>query len=346
MTDIDRLLTEDGSRWRATQPAAPEPDPALLGQPRRPRWQPLAAAAAVVAVTAGGVVAVAVSRRAADSPAAGGRTAGQTASPADPIVRDGDRVAGQGFVLALPGRPVQLCVPSGGATIQPLPLPVPKPCPVAVTVTGVDLDRLSNRQAREGAVWGSAWLEGVYRARTLSVSRQEASRDRGPADVTSPDPIPCPEPAGGWTRQPANMEPAIHRLAMAVNRHADEYSDLHVRYPYGWHLQDQSNRKGTEVHVVGTTGDVAAARRELERVFPAEHLCVTRVEWSKSAMQAADRALQTAQARAAGIGLSFPDVIRDRVTTEVLVLDEPASRFLAGVAGGRVVPEPLLEKVR
>ena len=143
--------------------------------------------------------------------------------------------------------------------------------------------------------------------------------------------------AGPGSRRTSSA--AIDRLNAAISRHAGEYTDVHVRYPYGWHLQDQSNRKGTEVYVVGTTGDVAAARRELERVFPAEHLCVTRrrVEQVGHA-RPRSTALRTAAARAAGIGMPFPDVIHDRVTTELLVLDEAASRFLAGVAGGRVVP--------
>jgi hypothetical protein len=338
MTDIDRLLSEDGARWRAAQPAAPELDPALFARPRRPRWQPLAAAAAVVVVIAAGIGAAAL-RRSPDAPPPA------AASPGE-IVRDGDPVAGQGFVVALPGRPVQLCVPSGGATISIYPPPVPKPCPVAVTVTGLDLGRLSNRHEREGAVWGSARVQGVYRARTLAVTRQEAYREPPRPDASAPDAVPCPEPAGGWTRPPEDMEAAMRRLGQAVNRHAAEYTDLYVRYPYGWHLQDQSNRKGTVVYVVGTTGDVAAARRELERVFPAEHLCVTRASWSKAAMAAAERVLRTPQARAVGIGQPFPDTLKDRVTAELLVLDEAASRFLAGVADGRVIPEPMLEKVR
>lgn len=337
MTDVDRLLSEDGARWRVTQPAAPELDPALFARPRRFRWQPLAAAAAVV-VVAGGVVGVAALRSSPGAPP-------PAAGPADRVVRDGDRVAGQGFVVALPGRPVQLCVSSGGVTVDIYPPPVPEPCPVAVTVTGLDLGRLSNRHEREGAVWGSAWVEGVYRARTLAVTRQEPYRGTPRQDVSAPDHVPCPEPAGGWPRQPGDMEAALHRLNQAVNQHAAEYTDLYVRYPYGWHLQDQSNRKGTEVYVVGTTGDLAAARRELERVFPAEHLCVTRASWSKAAMAAAQRALTTPEARAVGIGMPFPDTLNDRVTTELLVLDEAASRFLAGVADGRVIPEPMLEKV-
>lgn len=61
MTDIDRLLAEDGDRWRAAQPAAHDPDPALLTSPRRPGWQPVTAAAAALVIVVGitaGVVAL------------------------------------------------------------------------------------------------------------------------------------------------------------------------------------------------------------------------------------------------------------------------------------------------
>lgn len=340
MTDVDRLLTEDGARWRSLQPAPPEPDLTRLARRHRPGWQPLAAAAAVSMVVAGGV-ALAATWRSPDPVAPAGDGA---ASPGDEVVRDGDRVVGQGFVVALPGRPVQLCTPSGGVRVDVYPEPVPEACPIAVTVTGLDLDRLSKRRERDGAVWGSARVEGVYRAGTLTVTRQEDFVEPPRADVTAPDRMPCPEPAAGWPRQPDDMSAALARLNQAVNRNAAEYNGPWVLYPYGWHLQDRSNRKGTEVYAVGTVGDVAAAERALREVFPAEQLCVTRVTWSKAAMDAAASRLRSPQARRVGIGTPFPDVLGDRVVAEMSVLDQAASQFLAGVTEGRVVAEPVLRK--
>lgn len=346
---LDDRLAADGARWRAAQPAPPEPDPALLTGRRRSRWQPLAAAAAVVAVAAGGVAGVAVSRGVGSPPA--GRTTGQTASPADDIVRDGDRVAGQGYVLALPGRPVQFCGPVGGPrVVSPDPWPdeetVPEPCRNAVTVTGLDLDRLSERTERDGAVWGWARVDGVYRAGTLTVTRQEAYvSTRTPASAA--DQVPCPEPAGGWPRQPSTLSAAVPRLARVVGQHPDELSELYVTYPYGWHLQDTSDRKGIEVYVVNTTGDVAAARALLGKVFPARHLCVRAATWSKAAMDAAARAVETsAEAKRLHVASPDKDPIRDRVTARVLLVDAEVARFLATVAGGRVVADPVLVKVR
>jgi hypothetical protein len=62
--------------------------------------------------------------------------------------------------------------------------------------------------------------------------------------------------------------------------------------------------------------------------------------------EAAEDELRTPQAQAVGFGQPFGDVINDRVTAELLVLDEAASRLLAGAARGRVVPAPVLAKVR
>lgn len=339
MTDpdrlIDRLLTEDGARWRAAQPAPPDPDPVpSTGPDRRSRWQPLAAAAVVTLVVAGGATAVAVSRDPAPAPVPG-------AAPADEVVRDGDRVAGHGTVLAASGQPVQMCLAEASSLMYPPSAPV---CRTGVTVTGLDLDRLSGRHERDGTVWGNARVEGVYRDRTVTVSRQEAARPPAGPDAGSPDVVPCAEPAGGWTRPP-DLEGAYVDLRQLVNRQPGELNEPFVTYPYGWHLQDRSGRKGTEVYVLGTTGDVAAARARALQVFPAEHLCVARVTWSKGAMDDAEHRLGTPAAVAAGIARVSTRVALDRVTVDLLVLDETASRFLAGVADGRVVPEPMLRKL-
>lgn len=346
MTDVEDLLNADGTRWRAAQPPPPEPDLALLAGPaRRSRWQPLAAAAVVTLVVAG-AVAVAARRSPAPAPVPG-------AASTDEIVRDGDRVLGQGTVLARPGQPVRMCLPEVTMAIYPPPVPA---CRTGVTVAGLDLDRLSSRDERDGTVWGSARVEGVYRAGTVVVSRQEAPRpaagsdptgrrptDRGPA---APDSVPCPEPAGGWTRLAERVRATGYvGLTRVVSQNSGELNDPYVAYPYGWHLQDQSDGKGTEVYVVGTTGDLEAARRKLEEVFPAEHLCVTRVTWSRAAMSAAETRLGGVQAQRLGFGRPSTLVIQDRVTVELLVLDEPASRYLAGVADGRVELEPMLRKL-
>ena len=73
-------------------------------------WLPLVAAGAVVTVAAG--VAVVLNTRGGDQqPAAAGPAPTGAVGSAGQVVRDGDRVTGRGQVVALPGRPVQLCAP-------------------------------------------------------------------------------------------------------------------------------------------------------------------------------------------------------------------------------------------
>jgi hypothetical protein len=302
------------------------------------RWLPVVAAGTVVLLAAGVPIALSARGGERQNPAVA------TGTGTDHIVRDGDRIGGRVPVVALPGRPVQLCAPY--VVLDVYPEPVPEPCRIAVIAAGLDLDRLIDRRERDGAVWGSTRVEGVYRAGTLTVTGQwDDPAPAAGADASAADPVPCPEPAGGWPRQPADTGPLLSALDRAVRSNAGTYNGPWVRYPYGWHLQDTSDRKGTEVYVVGTTGDLDGARRALAAVVPAQHLCVTRVSWSRSAMDAAEARLWSPQAKAAGISGAFGDVLGDRVTAQLVVLDEPASRFLAGVADGRVLAEPLLRKL-
>jgi hypothetical protein len=343
--DVDDRLRADGDQWRAAQAPPPEPDVERLlaaGPGPARRWLPFAAAAAVLALVAGAVTIASL----------GGSSDNDRVSPAThgttSLVHAGDLAAGQGLVLALPGRPVQLCPPGDVVQISIYPPPVPRPCEVGVTVVGLDLDRLAHREERDGAVWGHAEVEGVYRAGTLTITRQEVPADPPRDDATAPDAVPCPEPPGGWPRQPPEptLEPLRNRLRQVIHQHPTLFNDLQIRYPYGWHLQDTSNRKGTEVYVVGTVGDVAEGRRILAAAeFPAAHLCVTQVTWSMADMKAAETQLRSAQARRAGVSSARAEVLTDQVVAELVVLDEAASSFLATVAGGRVVANPMLRRV-
>jgi hypothetical protein len=120
-----------------------------------------------------------------------------------------------------------------------------------------------------------------------------------------------------------------------------------VTYPYGWHLQDESNGKGTMVFVVNTIGDVAKARRMLEAVFPAEHLCVRKATWSAKQMSAAVHELEnSAEAVRLHVAADDKDPANDRVTAKVLIMDEAVAGYLHRAAGGRIVPVPVLRKVR
>jgi hypothetical protein len=185
-----------------------------------------------------------------------------------------------------------------------------------------------------------------YRAGTLTVTRQEptVSERKG---AGAHDPVPCPEPPGGWPRPLEDLEKKAPGLDRVIRQHSDELNGPYMTYPYGWSLQDESNGKGITVYVVNTIGDVAAARRWLEAVFPAQHLCVREASWSAAQMAAAVRQLQTsAEAARLHVAAGDADPMTDRVTAGMLVITEPVARLLRSVAGGRLVPTPVLHKLR
>jgi hypothetical protein len=354
MTDIDRLLTEDGARWRATQPAPPEPDRTRLTRPVRSRWQPLAAAAAVVAVAAG-AIGVAAAHRSAGPPAtpvASGDPGGALA-PVDTVVRDGDRVRGWGLVVALPGRPVRLCSgsrpqarPDGGAVV--VPRQQPGYCPVGVTLRGVDLARLTDREEQSGVVWGTAEITGVYRAGTVTVTAQgirSADADEGLPGALPAD---CPVPAGGWPRAEVQSRPGVARAGQYVAAHPDVLGSLSIAYP---ETTPVGGPIATQVLLVGTTGDIGAATREIRR-FYADALCVRRVEHSRSQMLAARGVIDAAyvdpavRARYGLTGTGEAVVAGDpRVSMSVVVYTASTDGLRRRAGAGVVDVDPQLRAV-
>jgi len=253
----------------------------------RNRWVvPAAAGAAALAVVAG-VVGVAAARGSAGARSAAASrpllsgTAGVLAPP-DAVVHDGDRVRGQGLVVALPGRPVRLCT---GATPQVAwPTRTPAYCAIGLTLVGADLDRLADRQERDGAVWGLAEVTGVYRDRTVTVTAQDAppALDPGLKPVAPGLPADCRAPAGGWPRREVQALPGIDRANQYVGAHPDVLGSLSIAYPY----PTRSGAIGAQVLLIGTTGDVAEATRQVRRWY-AGSLCVRAVPHSRAQMLAA-----------------------------------------------------------
>jgi hypothetical protein len=322
----------------------------------RTRWVvPAVAGAAALAVLAGvvGIAAARGSAGARSAPAseqAASGTAGPLAPP-DAIVHDGDRVRGQGQVVALPGRPVRLC---SGLVTQvarfAYPMPVPAYCAVGLTLVGADLDRLADRHERDGAVWGLAEVTGVYRDRTVTVTgqrlRSTAGPDRKPDGLALP--ADCPAPAGGWPRREVQALPGIDQANRYVATHPEVLGSLSIGYPE----PTRSGAIGTQVLLIGTTGDVTEATRQVRRWY-AGSLCVRSVPHSR-ALMLATRAVLTAvladPARQARYGLTGgageSSVGGDpRTSMMVLVYDEQV-RSLRGSAGADLVDvEPQLRKL-
>ena len=336
----------------------------------RTRWAlPAVAGAAALAVVAGVIAVVAArdpDRSSAASPAtpsaasepAGSGTAepasppavSGTLAPPDAVVHDGDRVRGEGQVVALPGRPVRLCtglVPQVGVGD---PAQVPAYCPLGTTLVGADLDRLADREERGGAVWGRAEVTGVYRDRTVTVTGQ---RVRTITDVErdkplAPDlPADCRPPAGGWPRHEVQGMPGIDQVSRYVAAHPDVLGSLSIAYPE----PTRSGAIGTQVLLVGTTGDVAEATRQIRRWY-AGSLCVRSVPHSRAQLLAARAVLDPAmtdsarQVRYGLVSVGETSVGGDpRIAMTVLVYDQQAHSLRASAGADLVDVEPQLRKL-
>lgn len=327
---IDELLRDAGARWRAEQPAPPEPtvDRLAGGRRSRSRWLLPTAAAASVAVVAAGVM-LTIDDSPPDS---GGRnaTGGYGRGPTELLVHNGDTVRAAGLVVAAPGKPVLFCpeLPTEEPGYSDEERPAPS-CPekFAIAVTGVDLDRLSDKDIEQGVRFGYANLRGIWRDRTIEVTGQ------GPYDPPPtewPDPgVPCPRPPDGWADVPAPPSDEVRRYAQ---QHPERFGAI-------WISVDTE-----EVLVVGVTeGDLEQVRAELDPLYGG-NLCVTRVDQSiADAADVADRLKRLFDddrngVLATGGGQPPPSI-------QLLVLDERMYRVLADIGFGRftvdVVIRPL-----
>jgi len=330
------------------------------------RWGlPVAAGAAALAVVAGVVAVVAVrgpaaapTRPAAASQPAGSAAAGSAAgslAPPDAVVRNGDRVRGQGGVVALPGRPVRLCSgggPQAGVDIAFRgPIPTPAYCPVGITLVGADLARLGARQERAGAVWGTAEVTGVYRDRTVMVTGQRVPlvidlEQRKP--LTDEFPADCRPPAGRWPQREVQDMPGIDRADQYVAAHPDVLGSLSIAYP----KRIPAGAIGTQVLLIGTTGDLAEATDQVRQWYKGS-LCVRSVPHSRAQMLAARAVVNAAlmdPARQAHYGLlggvGEGSVAGDpRTSMMVLVYDERARSLRESAGADLVDVEPELRKL-
>jgi len=298
---------------------------------RAARWQPLAAAGAVV-VLAGAAVAVGavMSGRGTDAVAHPGGAAAPppAARPATPLadllVRDGDTVAAAGEVRALPGKPVRLCAPRAVADVGYLPghEPLPAYCAEGVTLVGADLANLQDRHVRAGIVTGRAWIQGRYRAGTVTVTKQAPPPNLSPEPPSFPTATPCTAPSGGWVH--TSDLPRLDALQRYIEAHPDQYGELVITYPDGPPTgpTDSPGYAATQVALVTTTIDPAEAYRELRTVYRS-NLCVTRAVRARAAVTAVGQRLDPAIRRhPGGISSYSADFYAGRFTIEPDIVDE------------------------
>lgn len=196
MTDpVDELLHEAGARWRADQPPAPRPD---VTRWRGRRWLPVAVAAGVILIAAGGVHAL--TKPVEPAPFGVAR---------DPslVVREGTSVEATGEVRA---NPMRFCAPAPTTAMNA------GSCPFSVPVTGLD-------SAPDGVVR----LRGIWQAGVLEVRER---LDPLPEPERSSFRTPCAPPDGGWRPGQADGK-ALHRYV--VDEHPDQFRRPWASYPDG-----------------------------------------------------------------------------------------------------------------
>jgi hypothetical protein len=329
MTDIDRLLTEAGERWRAAQPAAPSwaPVPGPRGV-ARVRLGSIILAAALVAVLA----------------ASFGLNAGGPRPPASHIgiawnrvqlvaaaVHRGDQVSATGVVIAQPGGIPQVCL--GGAS-RLMPNEVPRCSKMAADLEGADLSTLPGRTEASGVVEsGFVTVRGTWTGTAISVkSITPATFDAG---VTAAD-VPCPEPEGGWIDPPSQsaFRAALKPLVDEITAHPETYG-RYLTEPEG----APSVETGPAIEFVTTKVDPATVHNRVESLFPFA-ACLFENAATTSELAATAAELQ----RPDGSWSTWIVATIGRVAVNLAVLDDAAVAIF--VAHRDAIPVPFVVKDR
>jgi len=122
-----------------------------------------------------------------------------------------------GRVVALPSRPVRVCVPEDIIlTVERPGAPIVE-CTLGVTAVGIDLRRLQFRRESRGAVEGWASVIGRWDGSTLHVEQQADLAP--PQSVVYRDRPPCARPAGGWLPVAENGNLDSEAVSRFIDRH-------------------------------------------------------------------------------------------------------------------------------
>ncbi|HEY7594641.1 MAG TPA: hypothetical protein VH969_15930 [Actinophytocola sp.] len=251
-------------------------------------------------------------------------------------MRNGDEVVARGVVVAAPGRPMVFCPPFAQPDIASPQRKAPACAddPRAVVVTGIDVDRLSERDAAEGVSFGYAQLRGVWRDRTIAVTEQRPFTPDEPAPPAA-DEVPCPRPPGGWKRNNELPPFDADRLAAYTEQQPDRFGAQWVVYADAEQERDGGPDwpAAKQILVVGVVeGDLDDARRDLAPLYDG-NLCVTRTEQSITRRKQVTRELEALwtshpEAVVATAGLGGP---RNLPAVDLVVMDQPTHDVLAGI---------------
>lgn len=316
---VDRLLSEAGARWRASQP---EPtimeveDLVAINIPRS-RRAVLAAAATAAVVFVG--LGVAYHEQRADRGPAAQPTPSATRPPL--VVREGGEVSAYGYIVAPEGKDPRLCQylvtpASGGLVCDGLSVP---------------LDRLrlsdlpSPRVDGHARASSEAFVQGTYRSGRVRVDKVLSARpDQLDPRLTPPPPCDPPKPYG-WEATPRFQQPGSRpydpKLEAVLKTHPEVYSGVWTTIADYYY-----NSPITQVTVVGTTGDVDAARAELTKYVP-KNLCVAQVRFSHATL---DDVRASISAKLPAVDAAV-DPVTDTVVVSVVAYDERTHEAISSV---------------
>ncbi len=339
--EIDELLRQAGSRWRAEQPSPPEPDLERITQKPRKRWLvPALAAASVAAIAAAALVVLPGDD---DEPVVA--PGNGKSHPLE--VRDGDRVEVSGQVIAAPGVPVRYCLPLPSAgPLDPAAEGAPT-CPPggAVDLTGVDLTRLVDLSVIGGVKSGNAKLVGTWKAGAITVEDQGPPATVQPGD--SAPTVPCAAPAGGWKAGDASewMTPALDKY---VKAHTTELQNPWIGWPEGFPTETTPgappNKPSVVMIGVAQGGDVAAVRRAVEPLVKG-NLCVTQVKVSQAEAAEQQKAVDALPQAEYGITATGIGVGDKPVRVELRILDEKTLNALKPIGVDSMDLQPYIRPV-
>lgn len=246
---------------------------------------------------------------------------GSGARPA-PAVSRGRNVGATGLVVAHSARHVTFC---GGAIATSDVVGLPN-C-VGIPVVGVNLSALSGRQSIHGAIWGSAYLAGVFSRGVLHVTEQAAPKPPGNGPHLI-DP-PCAVPVGGWASSP-QINASTGAVAAYRRQFPSDITSLAVFRP----------RTKTWVLTIASS----SPKRTMARLAPAYRgrLCVVRSQYALSRVRAATAAAHALLSRrfalfpVTGVGRIVGSDGQTVVEIEVLYPTAALRRALATQPAGLV----------
>lgn len=204
-------------------------------------------------------------------------TASRSASPratatATPSPRSlATRYTASGRVVRLPGKPDQLCAPTGESTVSS----TPPACAYGLTAVGLDFATLKARRETGGAIDGYASVVATLDAKSV-LHVESQGEPAAEAAAVQPAP-PCTPPAGGWPHGKKDEDLDLKPVQDYRQQHPGTIVEVALLRPSA----DQV------LAYVLTSGDPAQVDKDLRPSY-GKRFCAFRSRWSRSQADRAD----------------------------------------------------------